>query len=167
MSVACYTSSELWKTLIEKCQAQLTGTIFLVTEENRSGKIIIQQGKLTGISYGGKHNMDAFTMISGFSNIRHSFTHDHVFPLREKLSVEEAKTVMKELGLKEYQQQMEQEKLTAKEPKKHSLATGEEINRGSSRLYRGQEVHTKPIFAEKREKKNIGSPRVYRGRTIE
>lgn len=125
---------QLYTDIFNHCRQASTGTIFVVTGENRSGQIVIHKGQLIGIAYGGDANMQALKQLALQKSLRHSFTPQLIFPVAETLVPETAGQLLKAMGFVEHHQPVHK---TPKEPKQAQPAVKQDK---PVRIYRGQIV---------------------------
>jgi len=144
----------LENTLLKVCREKLTGTVFIASESNRSGQIVINQGALIGLNYCGLNNEEAFNTLVNSQNLRCSFTPDLLFPIAESLQPEAALHLLEKIGYSE--EIIETEQAPIEEPDE----IAEEVN---TVIYRGQVVERKKD-KPKAERKKSGL--VYRGQVI-
>ena len=96
----------LWLELFEHCHAGDTGTVFIATQENRSGQLVIHRGHLIGAAYGGEYNYQALSALSVLDNARYSYTADLIFPIPETLLPDDATILLDQLGFQHYLQDL-------------------------------------------------------------
>ncbi len=154
---------DMWFFLSEKLQDQSTGTVFITTEENRSGRIVVKNGKLVGLVYGKETNIDAVEALLALTVIRYSFSKGLVFPLRNELEPQEVEDVMQHLPARPVGGP---EFIPQSVPLQEDVEVVSENPLISSRFYRGQEIkeaqnNTRPL---KTGKKNAA--KMYRGQLI-
>ncbi|WP_420554179.1 hypothetical protein [Neptuniibacter marinus] len=144
----------LENTLLKVCWEKLTGTVFIASESNRSGQIVINQGALIGLNYCGLSNEEAFKTLVNSQNLRCSFTPDLLFPIAESLQPEAALHLLKKIGYSEEVIEAEPAPIEAPD---------EITDKASTVIYRGQVVERKKA-KPKIERKKSGL--VYRGQVI-
>lgn len=90
---------QLYQTIFTYCKESATGTLFLVTAENRSGQVVFHQGALLGLSYGGESNERALIGLLEQPSLRQSFTDNLIFPLSETLLPEDSIALLEAMGM--------------------------------------------------------------------
>lgn len=90
--------AELYLDIFAKCSSAVSGTWFLASEENRSGQVVIHNGQLLGISYGGEANSKALESLLKLQTVRHSFTPELIYPVPETLFPEDARDLLEMMG---------------------------------------------------------------------
>ncbi|WP_370298284.1 hypothetical protein [Pontibacterium sp.] len=93
---------ELWKTLFYNCETGNTGTLFIATDQNRSGQIVLHKGRLIGAAYNGEYNLSALMALSYLQDARFSYSPDLIFPVPETLLPEESALLLEQLGFQDY-----------------------------------------------------------------
>lgn len=129
----------LYQTIFSNCKQSVTGTLFLVSDENRSGQVVFHQGQLLGLSYGGATNGQALACLAEQSSLRQSFTDNLIFPLTDTLLPVDAQALLLSMGMPE----AEAETSVVGEPADTNDSEGEtEVTEKpkSQRIYRGQVV---------------------------
>lgn len=144
----------LENTLLKVCWEKLTGTVFIASESNRSGQIVINQGALIGLNYCGLSNEEAFKTLVNSQNLRCSFTPDLLFPIAESLQPDAALHLLEKIGYSEEVIEAEPAPIEAPD---------EITDKASTVIYRGQVVERKKA-KPKIERKKSGL--VYRGQVI-
>lgn len=186
---------ELWKTLFYNCEAGSTGTLFIATDENRSGQIVLHKGRLIGAAYNGEYNLTALMTLTYLQDARFSYTPDLVFPIPETLLPEESALLLEQLGFQDYLNDLINESKPLESPqatptrKDHnSLANVQSESRLDpdegvkqtdvhneiaeephtvTYMYRGQKL-TKTVAVHPEAVRNTkGSVKIYRGQVIE
>ena len=145
-------------TLLELCYEKLTGTLFIASESNRSGQVVINNGSLIGLNYCGLNTQEAFNCLIESQNLRCSFTPDLLFPVSEALQPEAALDLLETIGYSEKMDEDEDEP----DPIPEAVAEAPETN---TVIYRGQKVERKvEKQTPKPEPKKSGL--VYRGQVV-
>lgn len=143
-------------TLLKLCYEKLTGTLFIASESNRSGQVVINDGSLIGLNYCGLNTQEAFNSLIESQNLRCSFTPDLLFPVNEALQPEAALDLLETIGYSEKIEEAEPE------PAPEAVAEPPETN---TVIYRGQKVERKvEKQTPKPEPKKSGL--VYRGQVV-
>lgn len=130
---------QLYQTIFGYCHGSATGTLFLVTAENRSGQIVFHQGSLLGLSYGGESNERALMELLTQSSLRQSFTDKLIFPLPETLLPEDSAALLEAMGMVVKEQFAEVEIEEPSEPIVEDVVETE-VKPKKQRIYRGQVV---------------------------
>lgn len=131
----------LYEAIFSKCHQQATGTFFLASDSNRSGQVVLHQGTLLGISYGGDYNRKAVESLLQQSSLRHSFTAELVYPVAETLLPDSAEELLLEMGMAAMPAANDEpviEPEPAPEPEPESAPQ----SKRSVRIYRGQIVNS-------------------------
>jgi hypothetical protein len=118
-------------TLLELCYEKLTGTLFIASESNRSGQVVINNGSLIGLNYCGLNTQEAFNCLIESQNLRCSFTPDLLFPVSEALQPEAALDLLETIGYSEKMDEDEDEP----DPIPEAVAEAPETN---TVIYRGR-----------------------------
>jgi len=144
-------NTEVLKNLANFCHASETGTFFITTTDNKACHIIIENGRITALSYGRFRGEEVvselpFMKIEGFS-----FKQQVKMPLSSRAFVSESHNLLEQLGLHLNQNDIGSE--------------------SRKRVYRGVEIQDeiaipklKKANAEPAKKK---PPRMYRGQILE
>lgn len=128
-------AKRLYKEIFSYSQQPSTGTLFLATDENRSGQVVFHQGALLGVSYAGEANHRAISLLAEQSSIRLSFTENLIFPLPETLLPEDSSEMLLLMGLA-----AEPEKAPQTEVLQAAVEPIAETRPKKQRIYRGQVV---------------------------
>lgn len=128
---------QLYQAIFTYCEQSATGTLFLVTAENRSGQVVFHQGQLLGLSYGGEHSEKALEGLYQQTSLRQSFTNNLIFPLPETLLPEDSVALLEVMGIS--QSLAKAEDTDSPEPVVDAVT--EKVSKPKSRrIYRGQVV---------------------------
>lgn len=151
-------TANVWKALIEKSRSKSTGTFLLATQENRAGKIVIQDGTLVGITYGKKTNMDALEILTQLDEIRYSFNDNLLFPIRSKLNDRDIGIVMELLGFEQYKSQ-------TNPPSSPNIISKKKTQ--GKQHYRSQTIPEEIRLVDPVKNENSSLLKVYRGQVID
>lgn len=81
-------ASVIWTQLIEVLQTKQTGTFFIATAENSSGRFAVQNGRITHCAYQRLHGEEAVQALVNLVAGRCSFMPKQGTPFRERDQVE-------------------------------------------------------------------------------
>lgn len=164
-------NTDILNSLFKNCAEKESGTFFLVTDDNKSFHITIDQGKLKEYSLGGENGFSALANFNSINFVKFSFSKDLVLATNQNATIENSDEALESLGYKEYLNAQ----LLAKN--KENEITEPRIERRKTdrrvRMYRGQpidETEAKknkdhPPSAERRkEERRITG--MYRGQPI-
>ena len=93
--------SDLWKGVFEHCIKGDTGSYFLASDENKSGQVVVENGRLVTVVYAGAFAQEAVEKLKALKSLKFSFSPDLVFPSALKLSEHEAEVLLDSLGFEE------------------------------------------------------------------
>lgn len=141
-------NTEVLKHLAELCHAAESGTFFITTTDNKACHILLEQGRITALSYGTQRGESVIHELPFIKVERFSFKHNVNMPLSTRAFVDKELNVLESLGLHHGESQPP-----------------------SKRLYRGVEIEQQRVIpsikkpqAEQSQKKPA---RMYRGRVVD
>lgn len=173
----------LWKTLFHNCEAGNTGTLFIATDQNRSGQIVVHKGRLIGAAYNGEYNLSALMALSYLQDARFSYSPDLIFPVPETLLPEESALLLEQLGFQDYLNEplnkpelVEQPAEVPPEPSQEAAASTSPTTLSEETtdtvqtvtcIYRGQKVVKTIAPSTQMNSKTKGSVKIYRGQVVQ
>ena len=83
-----YPASLIWSQLTALLQDKQTGTFFIATANNTSGRFALDKGRITHCAYQRYHGEEAVQALVQLELGRCSFMPDQAYPFRERDSVE-------------------------------------------------------------------------------
>ncbi|MDO6451956.1 hypothetical protein Q4490_00130 [Neptunomonas phycophila] len=95
------TIQNAWMPLFENCKEKKTGTLFIATDENKAGQVVLNYGRLVGVAYSGLVNESAIAKLSELartSELRFSFSSNLQYPLLYVLDEDEGDALLESLG---------------------------------------------------------------------
>jgi len=144
-------NAEVLKNLANLCHATETGTFFITTTDNKACHIIIENGRITALSFGRERGEQVVSELPFMKIERFSFQQQVKMPLSSRAYIDDSQNILEQLGL-----HLNQNDLGAESRK---------------RVYRGVEIDDEKVIptmkkpaAEPVKKK---PPRMYRGRVLE
>lgn len=139
------------QTLSQLSAAKETGTLFITTSENRACHMILEQGRVTALSYGRHRGEQVVGLLTAMPVERFSFKQGTKMPLAGRSFVDESYDAIAVLGLDEAAE--EAPETVAVRPK---------------RVYRGQVIEEEVVAVEQDEQAKIKKPaRMYRGQPLQ
>lgn len=178
---------ELWNTLFYNCEAGNTGTLFIATDQNRSGQIVLHKGRLIGAAYNGEYNLSALMALSYLRDARFSYSPDLIFPVPKTLLPEESALLLEQLGFQDYLDEpvskpepVEVPEIPSHDEHPHvSISTPDATQTDEHTLdasdtaqtitciYRGQTVVKTVAQATQATSPSKGSVKIYRGQVVQ
>jgi len=144
-------NTEVLRNLANLCHDTETGTFFITTTDNKACHIIIENGRITALSYGRERGEQVVSELPFMKIERFSFKQQVKMPLTSRAYIDESHNILEQLGLHLNQQN-----------------SGAESRK---RVYRGVEIEDERIIptlkkttAEPSKKKPA---RMYHGRVLE
>lgn len=144
-------NTEVLKNLANACHASETGTFFITTTDNKACHIIIENGRITALSFGRERGEQVASELPFMKIERFSFKQQVKMPLSSRAYIEDSHNILEQLGLHLNQHDTEAE--------------------SRKRVYRGVEIENKRVIptikkpaAETSKKKPT---RMYRGQVLE
>ncbi|EMR12335.1 hypothetical protein MPL1_10903 [Methylophaga lonarensis MPL] len=152
-------NTEILRQILTLCSEQQSGTLFLVTRDNKACHIVFDQGRITGMSFGAVKGAAVAELLGRLVIERCVFNSGTQLPLTQRALVEPETDIFSSFGLRRRPGQHVPEKQT-------------------ERIYRGHKVtqeHSGPVSpgAETAQppaeniKPKTRAKRIYRGHVIE
>lgn len=169
--------SVLESNLFRKCDSGKSGTVFIVTNNNKSCQIVLSDGKIVAFSLGVLKGSKAAVELSKVGFKRASFTENMQFPLCPEAEVDSSEVILELLGYtKTIQYEVEKTNILSEK----NSSNNNDKNRESLTVqtYRGHVIEIKrPPKPEEKESSSDylastsneppESARIYRGQVIE
>ena len=145
------------------CREKGSGSFFLATSDNRSAQVVLHQGNLIGVNYADMPASDALQALFAMSELRHSFQHELIYPVRETLLPDEATALLEGFGFVAIEEPLPESNVPdiLEVEEIDMIETGPELKESKVLMYRGQKV-VKEVAQPAR-----AATRIYRGQRIE
>lgn len=60
-------------TIVQLCHSAMSGSVYFTSEQNTSGRVVLNGGIISAISYSNKRGWDAVALIPGIHHVRYRF----------------------------------------------------------------------------------------------
>jgi len=140
-------NTEVLKRLADLCHAAETGTFFITTTDNKACHILVEDGRITALSYGSHRGQGVVPELPFIKIERFSFKQNVKMPLNSRSFIDDGVNVLESLGLHHADTQSESKRVyrgveieeTRMIPTLKK-ASDEQIKKKPARMYRGRVV---------------------------
>ena len=160
----------LWVQIFELCDESSTGTLFLASDNNKPGQIVVEEGMVTAVSYAGVFGEDALLILSELPDIRFSYQDKMVYPVIEKVPATDTAALLVALG---YVKRTIEKNITyrgqspdAAEPEQPEAKTKTVTYRGQTVLVESDNSASQSSVSGDSETKKDKPVKMYRGRPV-
>lgn len=144
-------NTEVLKNLANLCHASETGTFFITTTDNKACHILLDNGRITALSYGRERGEKVASELPFMKIERFSFKSQVIMPLPSRALIDDSNNILELLGL--------------------HLNQSDAVSESRKRVYRGVEIEDEKTIPKLKkantEPKKKKPQRMYRGRLLE
>lgn len=144
-------NTEVLKNLANLCHASETGTFFITTTDNKACHILLDNGRITALSYGRERGENVASELPFMKFERFSFKSQVIMPLSSRAFIDDSNNILELLGL--------------------HLNQSDAVSESRKRVYRGVEIEDEKTIPKLKkpnaEPKKKKPQRMYRGRLLE